>query len=197
MPAPSRTSLQEAPLEEAPLDMTDMTTPQTPAPDAPPASTRPERSAARPDDPLRSEHTAPPAEHEPTAKPAAIGLSISANAALGFIGVLVTLFGSATIGLMLYTLNNLNDRITTVEANLNDRITTVEANLNDRITTVKAKIATTEANLNGRLETMDAQIAELSRQQADMGETLSVLVAILNARREVEAAKAHQITTPS
>ena len=42
---------------------------------------------------------------------------------------------------------------------------------------------------------MDGQLAELSQRQTDMDETLSVLVAILNTRNEVEAAKAHQIQT--
>ena len=233
MPASSRTSLQEAP-----LDMTDTSTPQTPVPAAPPTSAQPEQqSTAMPDGQLQSTPKAPTAEHEPTDKPTAVGLSISANTAMGFIGVLVTLFGSAIIGLLLYTLNNLSDRIitvddriitveanlsdrittveanlsgritavddriTAVEANLSDRITTVddritavEANLSDRITTVDDRITAVEANLNGKLEDMDDQLAGLSLRQADMGETLSVLVAILNARREVEAAKAHQIT---
>ena len=242
MPASSRTSLQEAP-----LDMTDTSTPQTPVPAAtpqtpvpaaPPTSAQPEQqSAAMPDGQLQSTPKAPTAEHEPADKPTAVGLSISSNTAMGFIGVLVTLFGSAIIGLLLYTLNNLSDRIitvedriitveanlsdriitveanlsdrittvedrittvedriTAVEANLSDRITTVEANLSDRITTVEDRITAVEANLNGKLEDMDDQLAGLSLRQADMGETLSVLVAILNARREVEAAKAHQIT---
>ena len=151
----------------------------------------------------------PVEQHEPTDKPTTMGLSVSVSAALGFIGVVVTLFGSVIIGLLLYTLNNLSDRITTVEA----RITTTEANLNDKLEDMDDKLEDVEEQLTGlslrqaameeqltglslRQAAMEEQLTGLSLRQADVDETLSVLVAILNARREVEAAKAHEIIIP-
>ena len=147
--------------------MTDTPAPQDPAP-----ARAGQWNAVQRDDPPRSEPATPSAESESPGKTSGIGLSVSTNAALGFVGVLVTLFGSAIIGLLLYTLNNLSDRITTTDT----KIAVVEADLSDRITAVSD------------------QLAGLSQRQADMDKTLSVLVAILNARSEVDAAKAHQVT---
>ena len=194
MPTSSPTSLKENPpdsMKEAIPDMTEPSTTETPPPLTDPephntASGRHNQPANTPADPTtKTGRTQEPAsdtlqQHRPApaGKAAPARLSISTNSAIGLIGVLVTIFGSAIIGLMLHTLNSLTDRITTVETG----IAAVETNLNNRMDAI-------ETNLNYR-------ITALSQQQADMDNTLSVLVAILNARSEVEAAKAHRITSP-
>ena len=112
--------------------------------------------------------------------------SISIGTAVGLLGGLITLFGSAILGLLLHTLNsntnqinNLNGRITAVETNLNGRITAVETNLSGRIDALDGRITAVETGLS-------TQIAELAQWQADTNTTLSVLIAVLNARSEVD-----------
>ena len=219
-------------MKEAPPDMTD-----TPASDTP-AQNTPTPDQPEPRYTTSTQHNRPGDTITGTTEPDKLSAGADRVRSVDRNGVLITLFGSALMGLMLYTFNSINDRITTVETNLtavntnlaavetnitavNTNLAAVETNLTARIAAVNTNLAAVEtnitaritavetnlanlngrvaavetdlANLNGRMDVLGGQITELSHRQADMDESLSVLIAILNARREVEAAKAHQI----
>ena len=144
-------------------------------------------------------------------------ISISTNTAIGLFSALVTVFGGVLIALLAYILNTntnhfnatvsqlssisgqigaLNTKIDTVNTNLNTKIDTVNTNLNTKIDT---KIDALDTKLSGEIKALDTKLSTkfdaLAQQQTDTDETLSVLLAVLNVRNEVEAAKAHEITS--
>lgn len=118
-------------------------------------------------------------DHDP--RPAATAnISISTNTAIGLLGVPVTLFGGVMTTLPLHTLNTATDQIKALDVKLSEDIKALDEDIN----APETKITTVETSLS---EDIDA----LAQQQADPNETLSVLLAVLNVRKEVEAAKAH------
>ena len=215
MTTPTRPSLSEAP--QSMPDIPDPGTPECAAPT--PLPTEPARSAeqqdsagrqepaaipettdrSRPPASKRSQQPATTAASEPAATATTQKISISTNTAIGLLGGLITLFGGVIVALLAHTLNtttnqisSLNNRITDVETKLSDDIAALDTKLSDDIATLETKLSDDIATLETKLSD---DIAALAKQQAETDKTLSVLIAVLNARNEVEAAKTHEITS--
>ena len=118
----------------------------------------------------------------------------------GLILALLTFFGTLTIGILLFFLNDINDgqdslgeRIDRVEVGLGGRIDRVEVGLGGRIDRLEAKVDAGFAEQGARIDELDAR---LSAQIAELDRKLTALIAHLNATGAVDAALEHRLLIP-
>ena len=207
-------------LREASRNMSDTSDSETPEFTEPvPLTTEPARSAEQQEPatvPETTEHTQPSAMKysqqpattttpEPTATTTTQKISISTNTAIGLLGALlaalITIFGGVIIALLAHTLNTTTNQFnatTNQFSILNNDIKALDTKLSAEIDALDTRIDALDTKLSTEIDALDTKLSTkidaLAQQQADTDETLSVLLAVLNARNEVEAAKAHEIT---
>ena len=118
----------------------------------------------------------------------------------GLILALLTFFGTLTIGILLFFLNDINDgqdslgeRIDRVEVGLGERIDRVEVGLGGRIDRV-------EVGLGGRIDRLEAKVdagfAEQGARIDELDRKQTALIAHLNATEAVDAALEHRLLIP-
>ena len=114
----------------------------------------------------------------------------------GLIVALLTFFGTLTVGILLFFLNDLNDG----QDSLGERIDRVEVSLGERIDRLDQRIDGLEAKMDAGFAAQGAQNAELdarlTAQIAELDRKLTGLVAHLNATEAVEAALEHRLLIP-
>ena len=103
----------------------------------------------------------------------------------GLILALLTFFGTLTVGVLLFFLNDINDG----QDSLGERIDRVEVSLGERIDRVDQRIDGLEARMGAGFAEQGAQIAGLDRK-------LAALIAHLNATEAVDAALEHRLLVP-
>ena len=104
---------------------------------------------------------------------------------IGLTLALFTFLGTVTMGLLLFTLNDINDgldnlgeRVDRVEASLGERIDRLEAKVDAGFAAQGAQIAELDARLTGQIAELDAR---LTAQIAELDRKLTALIAHLNA----------------
>ena len=110
--------------------------------------------------------------------------------AVGLTLALFTLLGTVVVALLVFTLNNFNDRFDSLEARM-DRLEEKVDELDGRLT---AQIAELDARLTAAIAELDAR---LTAQIAELDRKLTALIAHLNATEAVEAALEHRLLIPA
>ena len=120
---------------------------------------------------------------------------------LGLVLALLTFFGTLTVAILLFFLNDINDgldslseRTDRVEVSLGERIDGVEAKLGERIDGVEAKLG---ERIDGVEAKMDAGFAAQGAQVVELDRKLTALIAHLNATEAVDAALEHRLLIPT
>ena len=115
----------------------------------------------------------------------------------GLILALLTFFGTLTVGILLFFLNDINDG----QDSLGERIDRVEVSLGKRFDRVDQRIDGLEARMDAGFAEQGAKIAELdarlTAQIAELERKLTALIAHLNATEAVDAALEHRLLIPN
>ena len=126
---------------------------------------------------------------------------------VGLTLALFTLLGTVVVALLVFALNNFNDRFDSLEARmdrLEARMDRLEAKVDAGFAAQGAQIAELDARLTAQIAELDArltaQIAELdarlTAQIAELDRKLTALIAHLNATAVVDAALEHRLLIP-
>ena len=108
---------------------------------------------------------------------------------VGLTLALFTFLGTVVVALLVFALNNFNDRFDVLEARMDRLEEKVEAGFAAQ----GAKIAELDARLTAQIAELDAR---LTAQIADLDRKFTALIAHLNATAAVDAALEHRLLIP-
>ena len=98
---------------------------------------------------------------------------------------LLTILGTATVGLLIFTLTRTENRISRLEDRMDAGFAAIDARFADQ----DAKINEVEQNLTVKIDALDAKIDEINLK-------LTALIAALNATDEIQAALDGRLLEP-